>query len=419
LLIITIAGLVVAWSAIIGIVLQTALQSTKDEVRHLIDLQADSRYFASETLRRWVAKHGGVYVPVSEHLKPNPLLANLPERDINTPSGKQLTRLNAFAVLRSVMDDFASDSGSRIRITSTEPLRPENAADPWEQHALSALSANGVKKIAEHAPLDGEPFWRVLYPIRIKKPCLNCHLYEGMKLGDVAGGLGVNLRMAPFDELRRHLDNSLWLSYGAAWITGLLAITVLGFFWLRHTRELLAYQKKLEHLATKDPLTGLLNRSELETRLLLELKRADRYNGPPSIIMLDLDHFKKINDNYGHTTGDRVLIQVAACIVATVREVDTVARYGGEEILVVLPATSREKARLTAERIRQGISELEIRSDTGEPIKVTASFGIATEWRKGLTMDEMVRAADAALYQAKEAGRNCVVSASQGLPEEA
>src|SRR3990172_4885479 len=158
--------------------------------------------------------------------------------------------------------------------------------------------------------------------------------------------------------------------------------------------------------AVTDGLTGLYNHRECHKRLTEEVERAQRYGRPLSVLMMDVDHFKKINDRYGHPAGDRVLNQVAQRLTQRLRLVDIAARYGGEEFLVILPETSVGSAMLVAERILHGIASEPVVTPSGEEAFVTASIGVASFPDDADTRDALVSVADRALYAAKHAGRN-------------
>jgi diguanylate cyclase (GGDEF)-like protein/PAS domain S-box-containing protein len=171
---------------------------------------------------------------------------------------------------------------------------------------------------------------------------------------------------------------------------------------LMHTREALHFK------ATHDALTGLLNRAALFDSLDREIARCSREDKALAVIMADLDHFKKINDNHGHLAGDAVLKEVAERISESVRPYDVVGRYGGEEILIGLPGCDEAGAFSFAERIRSAICAREVSTRDGQ-IGLTVSLGIAVFRRSEfMNMDEVIRVADAALYAAKKAGRDCV-----------
>jgi diguanylate cyclase (GGDEF)-like protein len=146
----------------------------------------------------------------------------------------------------------------------------------------------------------------------------------------------------------------------------------------------------------------------------MELLRLKRHGGKLSLIMFDIDHFKVINDSHGHSTGDLVLKKIANISHETVREIDVVGRLGGEEFVVLLPQTDKEQAVNIAERLRHTIAEAKVKTETGDDICFTASFGIATfenqsdELEKKSTIDDLLIKADTAMYQAKQNGRNQV-----------
>ncbi len=172
-------------------------------------------------------------------------------------------------------------------------------------------------------------------------------------------------------------------------------------------RELKRNEARIHELMLRDPLTGVHNRRALNERLTEELARSRRFGHPLALLMLDVDHFKAINDRYGHQTGDQVLTVIGRCLREHVRRIDFVARYGGEEFVILLPETDREGARRFAERLRQAVAALELGGELASP---TVSIGVAVS-READTPDSLLQRADAALYAAKRAGRNRVMVA--------
>ena len=198
-------------------------------------------------------------------------------------------------------------------------------------------------------------------------------------------------------------------------ITGsLILVLVISFFWNLILRKenrarLIAEEKlknqneQLEILAVTDRLTGLFNRIKLDQSLQNEIKRFERYGHILSVIIMDIDYFKKINDTYGHQTGDEVLRKVSATLTANLRQVDIVGRWGGEEFLIICPETSLQYTIKIAEKLRDKINY----SSFDQNIKVTASFGVS-EIAENESDSDIIQKADAALYKAKENGRNRV-----------
>jgi diguanylate cyclase (GGDEF)-like protein len=183
-----------------------------------------------------------------------------------------------------------------------------------------------------------------------------------------------------------------WLALGLIALVGLLLLFAGWAGWI---------QRRLERFARTDPLTGLCNRAWFEEALEAEEHRAARYGHPFAVALFDLDHFKQVNDRYGHETGDRALQRVASLLHGGIREPDQVCRWGGEELVVLLPETGLEEARKMAERLRHKVAD----SFLGRGPHVTISGGVAA-WVPGEGGQRVVRRADGALYRAKEEGRN-------------
>lgn len=181
----------------------------------------------------------------------------------------------------------------------------------------------------------------------------------------------------------------------------------------QHEVELQAALKLVQEQAIHDPLTGLYNRRQMEELLAHEFLRAQRSGAPFAVVMVDIDHFKRINDNYGHESGDEVLRQVAALLGNAVRRSDIVCRYGGEEFLILLLGASLENALRRAAEIHRRVRNL-IVPLRGEPVAIAASFGVAACPVHGTDRDALLRAADGALYRAKNAGRDRIVAANAG-----
>ncbi|MBP7339829.1 ligand-binding sensor domain-containing diguanylate cyclase [Niveispirillum sp.] len=175
----------------------------------------------------------------------------------------------------------------------------------------------------------------------------------------------------------------------------------------QRTQDLVNANAELERLASTDGLTGLLNRRRFDEMALAEVDRAQRYGRPFSLLLVDLDHFKQVNDNFGHNAGDAVLRAAAQRVLASVRTTDVVARYGGEELAVLLPETEEVEAMVVAERIRLSIGGRPVDHE-GTEVALTASVG-GTQYVPGDdNLTRLVGRADAALYRAKQAGRNRV-----------
>lgn len=177
--------------------------------------------------------------------------------------------------------------------------------------------------------------------------------------------------------------------------------------------EILRQRDEIERLAITDYLTGLFNRRFFYDKMSEEFNKSKRYRHNLSCIMIDVDHFKIINDTYGHDTGDRVLKQIAATIRANCRSTDIVARYGGEEIVALLPETDSQGSYSVAEKIRNAVKNEAYRNEAGEDFSLTISIGMVTVDTDAIMKlenpENLVKYADHALYKAKSAGRDQVM----------
>lgn len=232
----------------------------------------------------------------------------------------------------------------------------------------------------------------------------------------LALALMVLRRVAPLQDVLSGIPQDFLYTLFGLMISALMAFSMMGLSQL--LRGLRDNEERLTRLATTDTLTGLANRRQVLAILEAELRRARRTGHPLALLMLDLDHFKNVNDRYGHAIGDAVLVTTAARCQAQLRGMDTCGRVGGEEFLVVLPETGIEEARGIAERLRASLGETPI--DTGaESIPITISIGLAhfmpvdnADRSNGeqaqAQMEALLRQADEALYRAKSDGRDRV-----------
>jgi diguanylate cyclase len=183
----------------------------------------------------------------------------------------------------------------------------------------------------------------------------------------------------------------------------------------REKVELMRESKRMRHHAEHDGLTGLWNHRIIVERLHEEMNRSRRDRMPLSVVLIDIDHFKNINDSFGHTVGDLVLKEISGIFSRFLRVYDCVGRYGGEEFLLILPGCGMESALLRAEQLRLAVQSARIMN--GETtLQVTASFGVASNFPSAYEAEAVIRTVDTALYQAKSAGRNCVIPAEMKVP---
>jgi diguanylate cyclase (GGDEF)-like protein/PAS domain S-box-containing protein len=655
------------WSLLI--VMSLLYNVHREEENTLITAMAAARAAISKDIgfRKWGASHGGVYVPPTKRTPPNPYL-QVPDRDVVTTSGHKLTLMNPAYMLRQLQHDFGAEFGILSRITSLNPLNPANAPDDWEAKALASF-ATGTMEFLELQSIQGEPYLRMMAPLKVEEGCLKCHAQQGYQIGDIRGGIGTAIRLQPYYAQETESVRALTLTHGGIWWIGFLGIAlyfrrenrlsqvrareerrlaeseflfrtlfeaenigvaitspekgwvrvnprlcqILGYgkeelkqkTWaeitypedlaadlaqferllagkleryeldkrfvrkdgsLVYTRltvacyrsrgkvqfviagllditermraqaelqkalrqaerfrdaldqvptyvymkdkahrylyanqktlqlfgcspeeligcddtrffnpdvvrrlwevdarvfagentevefescdpsgncrvywevktpiydeghpprivglcgistditELKRLQRLLEKQAHTDHLTGVYNRGYFIARAEQELNRAARYDSPLSLLMLDLDFFKQVNDRHGHKMGDNVLKKLGEVCQQSLREADIIGRLGGEEFAVLLPETGPNEARETAERLRLLIDAIRVPLEHGSlPLRITVSIGVAVLATREDNLDMLLERADQALYLAKEAGRNRVCVAN-------
>lgn len=236
---------VVAWSLVI--ILSLGSNAWQRQHMAMDAAYADARAMLNKdiTFRRWATEHGGVYVPITEKQSPVPWMAHIPDRDIETPSGRKLTLLNPASMVRQMMDRYAADYGVRGRITGLKALNPANLADEWEASQLRLFQRGDVKEVWEIADLGGRPHLRYLRAMFMEPGCEKCHAILGYKAGELRGATGLSLPLDPYYE-RLHDDYlALGISHGAIWLLGLTGIVLVGRRSRRHWEESRAQEARV------------------------------------------------------------------------------------------------------------------------------------------------------------------------------
>jgi len=214
----------VLWTVVVAASLAWNTHKAEEEVMNLARKEALAMYNKDMGFRLWGTRHGGVYVPVSEHTPPSPYLAHIPERDIETPSGKKLTLMNPAYMVRQLMDNYNELYGTRGHITGLVLLRPENAPDTWETKALKSFIEDGAEEASELTEIDGQPFLRLMRPMIMTKGCEKCHGHLGFREGDIRGGVSVAIPMKSYFEHQSGQNQVLYATHGSVWLIGLFLI---------------------------------------------------------------------------------------------------------------------------------------------------------------------------------------------------
>jgi len=291
----------------------------------------------------------------------------------------------------------------KINKVATPPVRPSIHADSKQRFASKVLALTGIlqttletnelialfaKELANFVGFDGLSYQvsKLRIDINLGKQSQHQCDYQLVVSDENLGDIQL-FRSHPFRDSELELIENL--------MAGLLY----------PLRNALLYYQALQ-TARIDPLTGVRNRATMDSAIHREIELARRHENPLSVILLDIDHFKKINDQYGHLSGDQALKSIAQCTDNTIRESDMIFRYGGEEFLVLLSGTDRKGAEQLAERIRENVERLNPHAH--KSMSLTVSLGVAG-MLDGDDTTTLFKRADTALYQAKHQGRNRVV----------
>ena len=215
--------IIAIWTAGVIISLGWNIYQLKQSILNIANTSAEINYDKDILYRRWGAKQGGVYVPVSEMTPANPYL-KVPNRDIRTSSGLSLTLVNPAYMTRQVYElGMEAHNSIQGHITSLNPIRPENLPDSWEAASLKAFE-RGIKKTDIIEMVSGEEYFRLMKPFVTEKSCLKCHAVQGYKEGDIRGGISVSIPMDPLRSIERSRTAGLTVAHGFLWILGLTGI---------------------------------------------------------------------------------------------------------------------------------------------------------------------------------------------------
>lgn len=241
-------GFALFWTVLLSGFALWELQEIRNRSEERARADASMSFQKDVLFRHWGSKHGGVYVPVTDDTPPNPYLLDVPERDIVTPSGRQLTLMNPAYMTRQ-MHELAKDRfGIASHITSLKPIRPGNAPDSWETKALKQFEV-GVPEVCETLVREGEPVLRFMRPFITEQSCLKCHGAQGYKLGDVRGGISVTIPLKEYQAVARHQIAAELIFYVAIWLVGLGGVLV-GFLQLNLRRK--AHLRSIEELRSSE-----------------------------------------------------------------------------------------------------------------------------------------------------------------------
>lgn len=289
--------LLALWSCVVfGLFIADSLHLTQT-VNDLAIAEARAYLNKDQATRLWAASHGGVYVPISETTPPNPFLAHLPERDIQTPGGKSLTLMNPAYMIRQIMEHYAELHGVQGRITGLKHFSEATAPDEWEKSALMAFKS-GNEELLEFAENKGIPFLRAMRALAIEPECLKCHAHQGYKAGDVRGGVSVSVPMASYLSYRTREMKVHGLSFAVLWLMG-----VGGTLW--------ADRRLMRSMRERDRAEEQLRLSEKNYMTLVGNSLTGIYISQGRIIRFANERFAAI---HGYTPGEIIGMQAHALV---------------------------------------------------------------------------------------------------------
>ena len=254
--------LIIVWTSVVFGLFLVDSRHLSQTVEDLAIAEAKAYLNKDQATRLWAASHGGVYVPISKRTQPNPFLSHLPDRDIQTPSGKDLTLMNPAYMIRQVMEQYGELHGVRGRITGLKHFSEATAPDDWERAALTAFKS-GNEEYLEFSEIEGAPFLRVIRALPTEPDCLKCHAHQGYQVGDVRGGVSVSVPMASYLSYGTQDMKVHGFSFALLWLIGLG-----GTLWAErrlsrsmqardHAEEQLRHSQKNYMALVADSLTGI------------------------------------------------------------------------------------------------------------------------------------------------------------------
>lgn len=403
------------WLTLIGVTYFEQISEVNKFGETIALQQADMFFQHVVSVWKWNARHGGVYLPITEDVQPNPYL-QLADKNLVTTDGKQLTLVDPAQMTRELAKIEERESGLAYHFASLKALNPENKADKWEASALIAF-AKGQPSIMELTQIAGQEVYRYMAPMRVEESCLKCHDPQQNRVGQIIGGISIGIPRSSIESFIGARIKSLKVTHGVIAIVGLVALLFSYLAQSKLNRRLVKTKNHLQ-LAYLDSLTLLPNRRYYDAFVKREWKRAGRHGYPLSMIMIDIDYFKAYNDSLGHLQGDQCLRQVARTLRKYFRRPsDLIARYGGEEFCVVAACDEVQIAQL-ADILRMAVETMHLPHPNSKISKyVTISLGVATLIPdSSCEYEQLLHNADQALYSAKQFGRNRVVKYESSPP---
>lgn len=385
--------------------------------------QASTLHNSLMTLKHWNSQKGSIYIKAYEEIDANQFIK---DGIVHTNDKELLIKMNPAWMIRELSEVSNLKQNYYFKITSLSPLNPINKPDKFEKRALEQLNSNKEENF--YTSLE-EDKYNFLGALKVQPSCLSCHNTQNYKVGDIIGGLRVSVPIENYKENIKIIESksnllNIVTIFTSIIFMGIITYTITSIYARelnilklnktlelkvnQRTKDLTKANKKLLENSITDYLTNLSNRRHFFEVGLKTFHLAKRENIPLSIICVDIDFFKNINDTYGHNIGDEILKFISRIMEKSIRKSDTLARTGGEEFSILLYNTNENQAFILAEKIRQNIEKASFKDENLE-VKVTISLGISQLSKDDKDLDSIIKRADKALYMAKEKNRNTTI----------
>jgi len=350
----------IIWSCILIISLTWNIITTKNHTRLLAKNKAQASFNKDQAFRFWATKHGGVYVPITKTTPPNKNLKNIAERDIETKSGKKLTLMNPAYMIRQLMSMYPEKYGIKGKITSLKVLWPGNKPDKWEKKVLTMFSKTSIREFSEFTLCDGRQCLRYMKAMTAQKNCLKCHGYQGYKIGDIRGGVGVLVDLSPFVTLEEETIKNLSITHSIIWILGLLGLS-------------LSYKK-----------LSLLNREKEDAEIALYLKDRAISSTISAIAISDLKgNITYVNKSFlnlwGYRSSNEVIGKNASTFWVDEKKALDIMKIISQQRWWIGELDARKKNNTTFQAYLVANT---IKDENGNPINMMASFLDVTDQKE-------------------------------------
>jgi|GEM_PF-1096074 len=369
---------------------------------------------------QWTAHHERVYVPLTEWVPMEPSFAALPEMEVVTTCGLRLTRMPHDVIIRQVAEQahFHGWGRKSLRVTSLQPLNPVNAPDEWESDTLKLFEDGQTER---YALIGDGPDALLKYMVPIRATATSLQYPQGYRVGDLLGGLSVRELAASRFAMIRPQTISIIATHAAIFV--IVAIAMLFLLsrlrrqWLnldqlsneqkRMIVKLAESEAKLEEMAVTDELTGLKNRRGFFLLAEQQLKAANRAKTKFWFIFIDVDGMKSVNDQYGHSEGDKALTAAANILRNTFRESDVIARLGGDEFVVMITGAGEIDACAIMDRLQKNMDLYNTAAKNSYRLSLSAGIVDCDPGEKPCSIESLLKKADALMYESKRGKTHC------------